>query len=148
MKFMKFLDFYGKIMKIREIMNFSPLFRNCGHKYLSKVIEMLTNTIHFHSWMSRCQIFAKKAENAPFCAKNQKISYFHEFSIILTKIAILRFLRIPDLRGPRGAPGGAGRGPQGLPTRNLENQKSQETVTANHRITTSNVPIINKAVIY
>ena len=36
---MKFLDFYGKIMKIREIMHFSPLSRIWGHKYPSKVIK-------------------------------------------------------------------------------------------------------------
>ena len=39
MKILKILDFYSKIMKIREIMHFSPLFRIWGHKYPSKVIK-------------------------------------------------------------------------------------------------------------
>ena len=43
-----------------------------------------------------------------------------KFPLFSQKERFLRFLRFPDLRGPRGAPGGAGRGPQGLPTRDFE----------------------------
>ena len=72
---------------------------------------MLTNTIHFHSWLSRCPIFAKKAENAPFCAKNQKISYlswnFHYFH---KKRGFCDFYDFLTSRVPPGWEGGL-RGP-------------------------------------
>ena len=123
MKFLEFLDFMVKSWKSENSCTFHRFLGFGGTSTLQKSLKMLTNTIHFHSWLSRCPIFAKKAENAHFALKIRKSAIFHEISIIFTKIAILRFLRFPDLRGPRGAPGGAGRGPQGLPTRNFEKSK-------------------------
>ena len=149
MKFMKFLDFYGKIMKIREIMHFSPLFRIWGHKYPSKVIKMLTNTIHFHSWLSRCPIFAKKAEMLIFHAKNEKTNCFHEISIIFIERAIFAIFAISWPPGSPGGSRGGGKGPPRAPDPEfwkVRNVKKPLPPTRTH--TWSNARTIYNAVIY
>ena len=55
-----------------------------------------------------------------FALKMRKSAIFIKFPLFSQKERFCDFLRFPDLRGPRGAPGGAGRGPRGLPTRNFE----------------------------